>query len=54
MVANAAFSGGEDFYCRRGTAEQEAADLSRAKEQREHSVQALQELANKHAGEITV
>ncbi|KAJ9093958.1 hypothetical protein QFC20_007014 [Naganishia adeliensis] len=46
--------GGEDFYCRRGTAEQAAADLARAKEQREQEVQALRELADKHAGDIMV
>ncbi|KAJ9096835.1 hypothetical protein QFC21_005106 [Naganishia friedmannii] len=42
--------GGEDFYCRRSTAAQEAADATHGRENRADAIQTLQELANKHAG----
>lgn len=42
-------TGGEDFYCRRESAEQEAADAARAREQAEEAVQTMRALADKHA-----
>lgn len=41
--------GGEDFYCRRITAEQQVADVARAREHADESIQAMRELADKHA-----
>ncbi|KAJ9113677.1 hypothetical protein QFC22_005986 [Naganishia vaughanmartiniae] len=42
--------GGEDFYCRRSTVAQEAADATHRRETRDEVIKTLQELANKHAG----
>jgi hypothetical protein len=42
-------SGGEDFYCRRASAEQEEADIARAREHQQESIQAMRTLADKHA-----